>query len=331
MKYRTLGRTGIRVSEIGFGAWAIGGVVPGQVSGYGPTDDAQSIRAIEAALEHDITFFDTANSYGAGHSEELLGKVLSAEAYRGYDVVLATKTGTVRKEGQPVQKDFSAKQMMESVEDSLRRLRRDTIDVLQLHSPADAVLQQGEVFDTLRRLKESGKIRFAGVSTTPKQGMMILKIGGAAEVVDVMQVPYNVLQQEARFELFPAAQQHNIGIIVRDPLLNGLLTGKYNQHTVFPENDMRSVKFAGGKLDIALRRINQIRFIEGGGDYSMAEAALRFCLAEEAVSVLIPGAKSPAQVEGNAKASGTPMPPELVERAKKWYEERGAGGSFDRV
>lgn len=331
MKNRILGRTGLKVSEIGFGGWAIGGGAH-QTPGYGPTDDAQSIRALEAALEHGVTFIDTAASYGAGHSEELIGRVVSAEAYRDFPVIIATKAGMVRKEGQPAYRDFSRASIEETVADSLHRLNRDTIDLLQLHNPSDEVLQQGDVFETLHRLKDAGKIRFAGVSvTSPDQGVMIIKMGEAASIIDTIQVVYNVLQQEARKELFPLAAQHNIGIIVREPLLNGLLTDKFHQNTVFPENDIRSRKFAGGRLDIALRRVNQIRFIQAGGDYSITEAALRFCLAEPAVATVIPGAKTPAQVEGNVKASDAPLSPELVERAKQWYDEHGAGGSFDRI
>ena len=199
MNYRVLGGTGLRVSEVGLGAWAIGGgfTINGAGIGYGPTDDEVSKRAIARAIEVGINFIDTADAYGAGHSEELIGQVLGGK-WEGCHV--ATKVGNERRDPLPGRKNFDRRYMMEACDRSLRRLRKDVIDLYQLHNPPPETGRQDEVFETLRMLRDQGKIRFIGVSvTTPEEGIDYIRRG----VVDCLQIYYNIQTREAEIDLLP--------------------------------------------------------------------------------------------------------------------------------
>lgn len=327
MQPRTLGRTGLQVSEIGFGAWAIGGDRLG--NSYGPTDDAVSGAAIHAALEAGYTFFDTADVYGHGHSETLLGEVIAERRVRS-QVILATKGGgnfynwraDPRVAAQfeqytghrlaefsarsvlPIvhRADFDADYIRFALEQSLRRLRTEWIDLYQLHNPSEQQIRDGTIFDVLDELKEEGKIRFYGVSIhQPAEGIAAIVEGRS----DTIQVTYNLLSQQAAHDLFPAAEAANVAIIAREPLANGILTGKYDVWDEFPTGDIRSRWPARYRM----ARVEAAAYLQDALAHpgrTLAQAALRFALDNPAVSVVLAGAKTPAQVQENLAASDLP-------------------------
>ncbi|MFZ1464080.1 MAG: aldo/keto reductase [Anaerolineae bacterium] len=325
MNYRTLGRTGLRVSEIGFGGWAIGGAAFG--NSYGPTDDAASRAAIQRALELGCTFFDAADVYGHGHSEELLGQALHDAAARD-QVIIATKVGAnfyhrdvdpalapglSRHLGRPLA-DFPADAVLPvahganfrpdylrfACEQSLRRLRREVIDLYQLHNPGLALIEQGEIWQALDDLKQAGKIRFYGVSIhQPVEGIAAL-VGGKA---DTIQVVYNLLDQAAASQLFPLALALQVGIIAREPLANGFLAGKYGPDTRFAPGDMRAT-WPADYVTARSRAAQTLAAEWVRPGQTLAQAAIRFALDHPAVSTVIPGAKTPGQVEQNLAAGG---------------------------
>jgi aryl-alcohol dehydrogenase-like predicted oxidoreductase len=299
MKKRTLGSTDLQVSEIGFGAWAIGGNAHG--NSYGPTDNAESIRAIETAVSLGCTFFDTADFYGHGQSEELLGKAL--KSYRK-DIIIATKGGRDFYH-EPPGLNFSEEYLTFAVEQSLKRLDTDHIDLYQLHNPPFSLIERGHVFDVLDKLKAQGKIRYYGISIhDPQEGLLALKFGKPASI----QVVYNYLKREAAEELFPRAIAQGVGIIAREPLANGFLTGKYTKESIFPVGDIRHRWPA--KYQTALTHQAQ-DFIKklGNSPFSPAKSAIRFALSQPAVSVVIPGCKTVEQVEENL--SGVDVPAQV--------------------
>ena len=312
MQYRILGRTGIRVSEIGFGAWAIGGTAEasGMPLGWGGASDDDSLAAIRRARDLGVNFFDTADSYGFGRSESLLGIVLSR---RRQDVVIATKVGVVRSSNGELRKDFSQQHIFHAVDGSLKRLRSDYIDVFQLHNPTLADLRRGDIQEAMEVLQDAGKIRFWGVSiSTVDEGLEIVKNGWG----HVLQVLYNVLNQAPAAELFPAAAQRGFGVIARVPLASGLLTGKYREGAVFPSDDVRQSFLTQRRLAEVTPRVDEVRAIIGGAARNVAEGALRFVLANDAVSTVIPGARTARQVESNVAASEAKLPPDVVEKLR---------------
>src|ERR1043166_8748712 len=247
MQYRDLGRTGIRVSAIGFGGGGIGGAgqasgapraagAPGAAGpplGWGRPGADESLAAIRRARDLGITFYETADSYGFGRSESLLGIVLSR---RRNDVVIATKVGIVRTAAGEMRKDFSKQHIFNAVDGSLRRLRTDYIDLYQAHNPSIEELRREDIQEAMEMLQDAGKIRSWGVSiSTPQEGMEIVERGWAHTI----QVLYNILNQAPARELFPAAQAKGYGIIARVPLASGLLTGKFRPDSQFPADDVR--------------------------------------------------------------------------------------------
>lgn len=288
MKQRSFGTTGLQVSEIGFGAWAIGGNRFG--NSYGPTEDATSLSALAAALEAGCTFFDTADVYGHGHSEELLGKALAGHRK---DVVIATKVGGDFYHGSP-RTDFSDKYILFACEKSLERLKTDVIDVYQLHNPPLSLIERGDIFEPLEKLKSQGKIRFYGISIhDPREGLAAMKAGKPSSI----QVVYNLLKQDPAEDLFPEAKKRGVAIIAREPLHNGFLTGKYNRESRFPSGDIRC-GWPQDYLDDILDSVARMKGMLKNGQ-TLPRAALKFCLEEEAVSVVIPGCKTVQQVEEN--------------------------------
>lgn len=312
MQYRDLGRTGIRVSAIGFGGWAIGGKTEasGTPFGWGHTFDDESLAAIRRARELGVTFFDTADSYGFGRSESLLGIVLSR--YR-QEVVIATKVGVVRTSSGELRKNFSRQHIFHAVDGSLKRLRSDYIDLYQMHNPTLEELARSEIQDAMERLQDAGKIRFWGISvSTPEEGLEIVRRGWG----HALQVLYNVLNQAPANELFPAAREKGYGIIARVPLASGLLTGKFRLDSVFPADDVRQNFLTPRRLQEALERVDEVKSILGKTSRSLAEGALRFVLANDAVSTTIPGAKSPRQVEMNVAASDASIPADVTDKLR---------------
>ncbi|MBK9569782.1 MAG: aldo/keto reductase [Chitinophagaceae bacterium] len=297
MEYRKFGNTGLRVSEIGFGAWAIGGgAMIGTTSiGWGDSDDAVSKKAIYASLDAGINFFDTADIYGLGHSEKLLGKALG----KIQDLVIATKVGNVsRKEQFTV--DYSKEYILKACEDSLRRLQRDTIDYYQLHTARISHLQQGECIEALYLLQQQGKIRYWGLSLNtfdplPEASYLIKnKLGNGFQLV------LNLLNQKA-LEIFPAAAEKEYGIIARMPLQFGLLTGKFDKDVSFPGNDHRKNRLTTAVIEAADKALEPVWDLCEKYSCSKTQLALSFILSYPEVSTIIPGIRTPEQARQNTK------------------------------
>ncbi len=312
MEYRELGKTGIRVSEIGFGAWAIGGPTEasGVPIGWGRTSDDESLAAIRRARDLGVNFFDTADSYGFGRSESLLGIVLSRKRQ---DVVIATKVGNARSATGVLRKDFSKEHIFVAVDGSLRRLRTDYIDLYQLHNPTLQDLRREEIQEAMERLQEVGKIRFWGISiSTPEEGVEIVTHGWGY----TLQVLYNMLNQAPATSLFPIAKEKGYGIIARVPLASGLLTGRLRPDTVFAKDDVRQNFLTPRRLAEASDRVDEAKSIIGGTARNLAEGALRFVLANDAVATAIPGARNVHQVEMNVAASEGRLPEDVLEKLR---------------
>ncbi len=298
MNYRKLGRSGLMVSEIGFGAWAIGGDSHG--NSYGPTDDADSLAAINKALELGCNFFDTADVYGWGHSEEVLGRALKCVRKKA---IIATKVGGDFYSGQ-VTLNFSADYIRFAAEKSLQRLKTDYIDIYQLHNPTLEMIKKGDIFEPLEALKKEGKIRFYGVSIFPPiEGIEAIRLGR----VDTIQVVYNIFSPEPATEFFPLAEQEDIGIIAREPLANGVLAGKYTVDATFPPTDIRS-HWPRSYLRARIEAADRLKPFATKRSMNLAQLALKFVLAQGAVSMAIPGIKTIRQAEENLHASeGEPL------------------------
>lgn len=312
MQLRDLGRTGIKVSEIGFGAWAIGGTAgaSGAPLGWGRANDDESLAAIRRARDLGVNFFDTSDSYGFGRSESLLGIVLSRKRQ---DAVIATKVGVARNEVGELRKDFTKQHIFLAVDGSLKRLRTDYIDLYQIHNPTIADLAKEEIQEAMDRLQDAGKIRYWGVSvTTPEEGIEIVKRGWGY----ALQVLYNVLNQAPAQELFPLAKEKGYGIIARVPLASGLLTGKYRQDAVFSSDDVRQNFLTPRRLEEVTARVDEVKSIIGGSARNIAEGALRFVLADPAVSTTIPGARNARQVEANVAAAEGSLPAEVLAKLR---------------
>jgi aryl-alcohol dehydrogenase-like predicted oxidoreductase len=313
MEYRQLGRTGIQVSEIGFGAWAIGGAteVGGVPLGWGNTSDTESMAAIRRARDLGVNFFDTADIYGNGRSESLLGIVLSR---RREEVVIATKVGNVRTSSGEHRKDFSKQHIFYAIDGSLKRLRTDYVDVYQIHNPTLADLRRGEIQEAMEMLQDWGKIRVWGVSVSlPEEAIEIIRNGWGYTI----QVLFNILNQQPSEMLFPLAAEHGYGIIGRVPLASGLLTGKFRVDSSFGGNDVRQNFLTPRRLVEALQRVDEVKGIVGGTARNLTEAALRFVLSYPQVSTTIPGARNEHQVEINVAAAGAPLPRPVVERLEE--------------
>jgi len=305
MKYTKLGKRGPRVSTVGFGAWAIGGM------NWGKTDDDVSRRALHKALDQGATFIDTADVYGFGHSEELIAEVIK-ERGKG-DVIIATKAGNdfyfaEKKDDEgygPIRQNYSKDYIIYAAEQSLKRLGVDALDILQLHSGDLDKLEQDEPWEALSLLKEQGKILHAGWSVQSfKETAHAHLLDRHHELLDIIQVRYNLLEREAEKDLFPKAMTYGTGVIVRIPLLFGFLTGKFTRESQFGEDDHRKFNLSPEKLDQYLINLDQIKpLFERYPGQSMAQVSLRFCLSHPACHTVIPGAKTDQQVADNCAAS----------------------------
>ena len=229
------------------------------------------------------------------------------------EVVLATKVGVVRGAGGELRKDFSRQHIFHAVDGSLKRLRTDYIDLYQVHNPTIEELRREELQEAMEMLQDAGKIRFWGISvSTPEEGLEIVQRGWA----HTLQVLYNVLNQSPARELFPAAKEKGYGIIARVPLASGLLTGKFRADAVFPADDIRQNFLTARRLEEAVARVDEVKSIIGGTARTLAEGALRFVIADDAVSTTIPGARNARQVEMNVAAADTWLPKEVVEKLR---------------
>jgi len=314
MHYRALGRTGLSVSEIGFGAWGIG-----KRSWVGADDD-ESIRALHRAIDLGCNFIDTALAYGDGHSERLVGEVVRA---RSETVHVATKIPPKNRiwparPGTPVAEAFPADHVIACTERSLANLGLDAIDVQQFHVWSDEWVGEGDWLDAVRKLKEQGKIRYFGISINdhePRNALRLIETG----VVDTVQVIYNMFDQSPEDELLPACEKHNVGVIVRVPFDEGGLTGRVTPETTFPEGDFRESYFRGDRKKEVYERVRRIASDLGIGLEDMPEAALRYVLSHPAVSTVIPGMRSVRNVERNmAVGDGKGLPEELAAKVKPY-------------
>lgn len=296
MRYRRLGTTGIEVSEIGFGAWGIGGDAGGAVA-YGPVDDQESIRAIDVALERGVNFFDTADLYGFGHSETVLGAALHRVRER---VVIGSKAGMLGADGD---QDFSPAYLRAAVGRSLERLGTDYLDLLQLHSPTlEALRRDPAIVRTLEQLSREGRIRAYGISArSPDDALAAIREFG----LRCVQVNFSLADQRAADNgLFELCGRAGIGVIVRTPLCFGFLTGKYGAHTQFPESDHRN-RWSVEQRERWTEASGWFASVMGGRDApAPVQVALRFCLSFSEVSTVIPGMQRVSEVEENVQASG---------------------------
>lgn len=295
MKYRVLGKTGVKVSEVGFGAWAIGGNAHG--NSYGPTIDEASLAAVRKAVDLGCNFFDTADVYGHGHSEELVGKALRGDRE---NMVIVTKVGGDFYHGSP-RMNFSPDYLEFALKKSCERLGTSFVDLYQLHNPPLEVMKSPAVFQALENLKGNGLIRHYGVSIhDPQEGLVAMKTGNPSAI----QVVFNILRQEAKNELFRTAASKNVAIIAREPLANGFLTGKHSSNDVFPQGDIRR-NFPSQYVANLVQAADRLSFLETR-TRSRAQGAIRFVLDHKEVSTAIPGAKTAEQANENLNASELP-------------------------
>ncbi len=313
MEYRKLGRTGFEVSEIGYGAWGIG------KSGWIGANDEESLQALQKAIDLGLNFIDTALAYGDGHSEELVGQVARDQSKRIYiSTKIPPKNGQwPARAGVPVQDVFPGNYIMECTKRSLRNLGTDAIDVQQFHVWQDDWVGQGDWLETIQKLKEQGKIRFFGISINDHQSENALRLIETG-VVDTVQVIYNVFEQSPEDKLFPACQQHNIGVIVRVPLDEGGLTGKITPQSTFDSEDFRNGYFRGDRKQEVYTRVQSIASDLGVSVDDVPEIALRYVLSHPAVSTVIPGMRTVRNAERNmAIGDGKGLTQEQIQKLKK--------------
>ena len=301
MKTRIFGRSGRSVGEVGLGTWQIG-------AGWGDVSEATALATLRAAYDAGTTLFDTADVYGMGRAETLIGAFLKETRASLY---IATKLGRFSPPGWP--DNFTRAGVRQHTEASLRRLGVDAINLTQLHCIPFEVLRKGEVFEHLRELKREGKIRDFGVSVeSMEEADFCVRQDGVA----ALQIIFNIFRQKPIHTLFAEARRRQVALLVRLPLASGLLAGKFTKNTTFPENDHRNFNrdgqqfnvgetFAGLPFEKGVELADALKPLVPSG-LSLSDMALRWCLDFEAVSVIIPGAKNPDQARANARASSLP-------------------------
>lgn len=294
MQYRNFGTTGLRVSEIGFGAWAIGGdaMIGSTAIGWGPADDALSREAISAALDAGINFFDTADIYGLGHSEELLGKVL-----KGKDVIIATKAGNVAR-NKEFTVDYTKDYILEACEKSLVRLQRDVIDYYQLHTARIKHLESGECIEAMQQLQQEGKIRYWGISLNTFEPAAEADYFMKQDLGNGFQIVLNIINQRG-LEIIKKAAAKGYGIIARMPLQFGLLSGKFTEATTFPETDHRHNRLTPDVIKEANEALKPVWQLCAHYGITETQLALSYILSYSEVSTVIPGIRTKAHVQQN--------------------------------
>ncbi len=317
MKYRDLGRTGMKVSEISFGGWAIGG-------GWGRVDDNESLGALHRAIDLGVNFIDTADVYGMGRSEKLIGRLCKE---RSENIYVATKAG--RRLNPHVAARYTIENIAGFVEESLENLQVEALDLLQLHCPPTEVYYRPELFAGLDRLVQDGKLKNYGVSVEKvEEALKAIEYPG----VKTVQIIFNIFRHRPAELFFQQARQRKIGILTRVPLASGLLTGKLDRDSTFEKDDHRNYNrngqafdrgetFSGVDFDRGLKAVEEIRKILPEG-MTMAQFALRWILSFDAVSCAIPGSKRPSQAEDNVAASDLQaLNSEQLKRIEEIYEE----------
>ena len=322
MKYRRFGKHHVQVSEIGFGAWALGG-------SWGPQSEEDSLATLHRALDLGVDFIDTAAGYGNGKSERLIARVLADRA--DLDVFVATKTPPASGAWPPTPYDlsedrYSKSYLRQNIEERLEYLGEESIDLLQLHTWTRAWNRNPTPFEHLRKLQQEGKVGLIGVSTPEHDQNSVIDLmrGG---FVDSVQVIYNFFEQEPAAELLDVAGETGTGVIVRVAFDEGVLTGKFTNETTFAEDDFRRNYFAGDRLFRSVTRAEEIRKDLEDSGFTMAQAALKFALAHPAVSTVIPGMRNINQAVANCAVAGLPdLSPDLLVRLRRhnwrkaiWY------------
>lgn len=326
MNTRPLGRTGYHVSEVGFGAWGIGGGL------WRGSSDDDARKTLYAALDAGVTFFDTALSYGDGHSERLLAEILASNE-GGDRLVVSTKIPPMNYEWPaspttPFTRAFPPRHVIDSVEKSLRNLRVEALHVEQFHVWHDLWLESHEWDATrgvMERLKREGKVLHWGVSINdhaPETALELLE----DPLIESAQVIYNIYDRSPERDLMALARQRRIGVIARVPFDEGALTGAIGPETVFPDGDFRARYFRGDRREEAARRVEALRELLCDEAATLPELALRFILSSPDVSAVIPGMRRPEHAQANASVSdGRTLSPDLQERLaahaweKNWY------------
>jgi aryl-alcohol dehydrogenase-like predicted oxidoreductase len=317
MEYRDLGQTGMRVSEISLGTWALG-------DGWGAVSEDDALGALNRAVDLGVNFLDTADVYGDGRSEKLIARLLKDRP--NDEILVATKAGRRLDPHTPEGYDYD--NLSAFVERSLNNLGVEALDLLQLHCPPTEVYRQDSTFEALDRLQEAGKLRNYGVSVEKvEEARMALDYPGVATV----QIIFNVFRQKPAEEFFPIAEERNVGILARVPLASGLLSGKMRADREFGEDDHRNFNregqafdrgetFSGVDFETGLLAAEELKELVPEG-YTLAQFALRWILMHPAVSCAIPGGKNPSQVEDNVAAAEMPtLPDEVMDRAREIYD-----------
>ena len=317
MHYRTLGGTGLKVGVIGFGAWGIGkGLWVG-------AEDSVSLRALHAARDAGVNFFDTALAYGTGHSEGLLKRAFG----RSDGVIIASKVPPKNfvwpaRRGTPLREAFPKQYVLDSLDTTLKNLARDRVDVYQFHVWTDEWADQDEWLETVRQIRSSGKARFVGISINDHEPSNVLKALDTG-LIDTVQVIYNIFDQSPEDELFPYCLRHNIGVIARVPFDEGSLTGKIRPNTQFAPGDFREHYFAGDRKQQVWEHVQHLVADTGIRLEELPSAALRFTISHEAVSTVIPGMRTAEHVAANVAAGeGGPLPGDLLARLRTHRWER---------
>jgi aryl-alcohol dehydrogenase-like predicted oxidoreductase len=318
MNYRELGNTGIKISEVSFGTWAIGGA-------WGKTSDEEALKSLQYAMEQGVNFFDTADVYGDGHSEELLAKATKGKEDQIYIATKFCRQGDI---SDP--ENYSYEKVSSYCEDSLRRLDREAIDLYQIHCPATEILKDGKVFEVLDRLQCEGKVRHYGVSVeSAEEGLICLNYPN----VKSLQIIFNIFRQKPLEQLISEANQKGVGLLVRLPLASGLLTGKFTPGHVFEEDDHRRFNehgeafnvgetFAGLGFQKGVELADQLKWIAEGRP-SMASAALRWILDCKEITCIIPGFKNVNQVQQNLAVLDTKsFSEEEMRKLQRFYDEK---------
>ncbi len=317
MNYRTLGKTGYRVSEVGFGAWAIG-------ADWGEVSEGDAVAALEEALELGVNFLDTADVYGDGRSERIIAKVLDVRGRDG--VIVATKAG--RRLDPHTAAGYDYENLEKFTARSLKNLGVDSLDLVQLHCPPTDVYRRDTAFEALERLKREGRLKHYGVSVeTVEEANLAIAHEGVATV----QIIYNMFRLKPATDFVPNARAANVGVIARVPLASGLLSGKMTRERAFPASDHRNYNrrgeafdigetFSGVDFETGLRAAEELKAIVPPG-HTLAQTALKWILMHPAVSTVIPGAKRPEQVRDNVQASAmADLPPVAMQKVREVYD-----------
>lgn len=315
MKYRRLGRTGLQVSEIGFGGWGIGG------TSWIGADDATSVGALIAARDAGVNFFDSALAYGRGHSEQLLAKTFG----KGEDIIIASKVPPKNHRwpapsGIPLRDAYPKDYVLECLDLTLKNLGGRTVDLYQFHVWSDDWAQDPELHATIDEIRCSGRARFIGISINDHEPTNVLK-ALATGLIDTVQVIYNIFDQSPEDALFPYCQKHDIGVIARVPFDEGSLTGAIRPQVEFPEGDFRNFYFGGERKQQVWERVQRLAADMNISLDELPELALRFCLSHPAISTVIPGMRTSAHVQANVRASQHPGWPAEVRqclRKHRW-------------